>query len=107
MKKYPGIYGQWINTPETIKIPYGEGLIDVDKRVQEKIFFILSRDSGKTIAVVTHEGPIKIILCHVMKCGLRNFWNIKQNNCSLSIIDYTVKSNAKIVKINDTSHASF
>lgn len=104
MKKYPEIYKQWINSPKKTNIPGAETLSKLSKRVKEKVASILSHHKEKTIAIVTHAGPIRIILCDASKCGLEMFWQIKQDIVALNIIDYPEGSLAKVVAMNDTAH---
>lgn len=103
IKKHSKIYTRWIDNPQNIKIPKGESLNKLNKRVLKNLFCILSRHPEKTIAVVTHEGPIRIILNDMLK---QNFWRIKQNNCALNIIEYPENMPPKIVTINDTPYSS-
>lgn len=106
VKKYPKFYTQWVNNLTEIRIPDGEGLLDLSKRVKARLSFILSRDESKTIAVVTHSGPIKVILCDTLKFTLNKFWQIKQEVGALNIIDYTKETSPVVVKMNSISHLS-
>ncbi len=102
IKKYPKLYKDWIDNPK-VKIPNGEGLKDMDRRVQEGLSSILSQHKGKTLAVVAHGGPIRIILCDALKFGLKMFWQIEQENGALNIIDYSKELTPIVVKMNDIS----
>ncbi|MFH1519546.1 MAG: histidine phosphatase family protein [Candidatus Omnitrophota bacterium] len=88
IKVYPKLYREWINNPMRVKIPSGEGLVELEKRVKKKLSFIFSQDAGKTIALVSHGGPIRVILCHLLKLGLESFWKVEQGIGTLRIIDY-------------------
>lgn len=106
MDKYPELYRKWIDNPRKGKTPDGEGLKDLSRRVEKKISEIISRNEGGTIAVVTHSGPIRIVLCKALKFGLKKFWRIDQQLCALNIIDYDQQASPTVVKMNDTSHLS-
>lgn len=106
IRRYPGLYTNWATDPMKIKIPEGEGLKDLIKRVEERLFSILSRHKDRTIAVVTHGGPIKVILCKLPRFGFKRFWEIRQDTGALSIIDYFEDSAPRAVKMNDISHLS-
>lgn len=106
IKNYPKLYMDWIDNPMEIKIPHGEGLNDLNKRVKERLSFILSQHRGKTLAVVTHSGPIRILLCEALRFDLKMFWKIEQEVGALNIIDYTKESSLVVIKINDISHLS-
>jgi len=108
MKLYPELYTNWIADPLKVKVPEGEDLENFSKRVEEKLFSILFRHKDKTIAVVTHGGPIKVILCtcRTHKFGFKKFWEIRQDNGALNIIDFLENAVPRVVKINDISHLS-
>ncbi|MBU0694220.1 MAG: histidine phosphatase family protein [Candidatus Omnitrophica bacterium] len=103
IEKYPKFYRDWIDNPRGVKIPQGERLEDVAKRVKTKLSFILSQNEGRIIALVTHGGPIRLILCQILKYNLNKFWQIEQNNTALNIIDY-LETGPVIVRMNDVSH---
>ena len=115
IEKYPKLCGDWIDILPKIRIPKGEGLKDLSKRVKKRLFSILSRHKDKTIALVTHGGPIRIILCDALKKDLKAFWQIEQKSAALNIVDYVNESprlyrrsgkQATVVKMNDISHLS-
>lgn len=106
LKKYHRIYKDWVNNPEKIEIPGGEGLRDLRKRVRNGICFIFSRFKDGVIAVVAHGGPIKIILCQAMGYGLEDFRKITQNAGALNIVDYRDGLPPVVIKMNDTAHLS-
>lgn len=103
---YPELYGDWVDNPEKIKTPNGEGLGDLSKRVEQRLSFIISQHEDRTLAVVTHSGPIRIVLCKALKFDLKMFWQIEQQFCALNIIDYAEKAQPRVVKMNDASHLS-
>lgn len=104
LQKHSKLYRNWIDNPLKIKIPNSESLNELNKRVKEKLYFILSQYKGRTISVVTHGGPIRVILCDALKFNLGAFWQIEQDSGALNIIDYPKSSRPIVVKMNDTSH---
>lgn len=98
--KHPVFYASWLKKPQAVKFPKGESLSDLKKRVEKCIKHIYTKNKGKAIAVISHAGPIKVILKNALRT--KDFWQIDISNASLSIIEY--KNNAKLVTlINDTS----
>ena len=92
IEKYPKLYRKWIDNPKEVEIPGGEGLEDLSRRVKERLSFILTQydqHEDKTIALLTHGGPIRIILCSALKVDLKMFWQVNQELGTLNIIDYT------------------
>jgi len=106
IEKYPELYIDWIDNPEKVKTPNGEGLVALNKRVEKRLSFILSQHKGKTLAVVTHSGPIRVVLCKALKFELKMFRQIEQELGALNIIDYAEESPPMVVKMNDISHFS-
>jgi len=104
MQKYLQIYIRWIDDSLNIRLPEGEGLVDLFRRVKRGLSKIFTQDRAKTIAIVTHAGPIRIILCEILNYKLDHFWKIKQDISALNIINYPKNSAPVIVKVNDTSH---
>jgi len=104
MQKYPQIYIRWIDDPLNIKPPEGESLVDLFRRVKRGLSKIFTQDKDETIAIVTHAGPIRIILCEALNYKLDYFWKIEQDISALNIINYPENSPPVIVKVNDTSH---
>jgi broad specificity phosphatase PhoE len=106
IEKYPELYRSWIDNPEKVITPNGEGLRGLSNRVEERLSAIICRNEGKRAAVVTHGGPIRIVLCKALKLDLKMFWQIEQQLCALNIIDYDEGSPPSVIKMNDTSYLS-
>lgn len=104
MEKYPDLYKGWIESPYDIKIPDGEDLKEVSQRVEKELSSILVLHDDKTVAVVAHGGPARIILYRASGNNQRNFWQIEQDNGALNIIDYPREAEPVVVKTNDISH---
>jgi len=75
-QKYPEIYQNWLKNPLETEIPQGESLKALAKRVRGELKELLSENIGKTVALVTHGGPIRVIILDKQKRDLKNFWNI-------------------------------
>ena len=75
-EQYPDIYKAWIDNPLTTHPPQGESLEEMAARAQKAFDFILTQDTKGTIAIVTHQGLLKVILCKIQDFGLDKFWEI-------------------------------
>ena len=106
MEKYPTLYRDWVDDPKKVKPPHGEGLSDLGERVKEKVSAILSRHAGKTVAVVTHGGPIRIVLCDALRLDLTRFWQMPQEFDACNVIEYAAGAPPAVIAINDVSHLS-
>lgn len=93
---YPGMLSQWQNTPETVQMPAGENLNDVWTRAKQGWGNIVATysegmndwDAPPTVMVVAHDAINKAILCQLFGLGPENFWQFKQGNGAVSVIDY-------------------
>ena len=65
-------------------------------------------ETPQTGLIVAHDAINKVILCHLLGLEPKNFWNIKQGNCAVSVIDYPQGASGKPVlqAINITTHLS-
>ena len=110
--EYAELLQQWKDKPETVQMPDGENLQQVwDRGVAawNKIVEEYSNtDTPQTGLIVAHDAINKVILCYLLGLKPSNFWNIKQGNCAVSVIDYPQGAGGKPVlqAINITTHLS-
>ena len=90
---YPGLLAKWQSKPEDVQMPGGENLDDVYGRAKKGWGDIVAAYSDseetKTVLVVAHDAINKAILCQVLGLGPDKFWQFKQGNGAVSVIDYT------------------
>ncbi|MEL7008878.1 MAG: histidine phosphatase family protein [Cyanobacteria bacterium J06555_3] len=110
--EYGELLQQWKDKPETVQMPEGENLQQVwDRGVAawNKIVAEYSNtETPVTGLVVAHDAINKVIICYLLGLKPENFWNIKQGNCAVSVIDYPQGAAGKPVlqAINITTHLS-
>ncbi|MEO1619608.1 MAG: histidine phosphatase family protein [Cyanobacteria bacterium J06632_3] len=95
---YPGMLAEWQSKPETVQMPKGENLDDVWARAKKGWHDIVAaysqhigEDDGQpapTVMVVAHDAINKAILCQLFGLGPEKFWQFKQGNGAVSVIDY-------------------
>lgn len=93
----------WKNSPETVKLPGGECLGDVQIRAFEALKSIASNNIGGAVAVVSHHFVISSILCKVMGLPLTEFGGFKLKAASKSIVLYE-DGIFTVGTVNDVSH---
>ncbi|ELS01548.1 fructose-2,6-bisphosphatase [Xenococcus sp. PCC 7305] len=107
---FPGLLQQWKDKPETVQMPEGENLQQVwDRAIAawSKIVANYSNsESPRTGIVVAHDAINKVLICSLLGLQPDNFWNIKQGNGAVTVIDYPEGAEGKAVlqAINITSH---
>ncbi|MDX2097546.1 MAG: histidine phosphatase family protein [Leptolyngbyaceae cyanobacterium bins.59] len=89
---YPDLLVQWQKQPATVQMPEGENLQQVwDRTIAgwQKILKTVSESGTQaTVLVVAHDAVNKAILCYMLGLGAENFWNFRQGNGAVSVIDY-------------------
>ncbi|MGB7486960.1 MAG: histidine phosphatase family protein, partial [Phormidesmis sp.] len=89
---YPGMLAEWQKMPQSVQMPGGENLEDVWARAKKGWGDIVAAYSDattpQTVMVVAHDAINKAILCQVFGLGPEKFWQFKQGNGAVSVIDY-------------------
>ncbi len=110
--EFPGLLNQWKEAPETVQMPEGENLQQVWDRASAAWNKIVEQysnsDNPRTGIVIAHDAINKTIICYLLGLEAKNFWNIKQGNGAVSVIDYPQGVSGKPVlqAINITTHLS-
>lgn len=94
IRTFPKIYTDWINDPRTNTLPAGETFTEFRKRVMNRIKKIVSSDKNKTVAIVTHAGPISTILSDIL--NRKNIWKSKPDTAGISVIEFN-NNKARII----------
>jgi phosphoserine phosphatase len=108
--EFPGLLRQWKEAPETVQMPEGENLQQVWDRAiaawNEIVRKYANSDESQTGIVVAHDAINKVILCYLLGLKPANFWNIKQGNGAVTVIDYPQGTEGLPVlqAINITTH---
>jgi broad specificity phosphatase PhoE len=96
--------------PLNVAPPGGESYADLWRRLQPVWDAIVERHQGQSVAIVGHNGSLRILLCHLLGAPLGNARHIRLMNTSVSCIEYedsALESGAArfvISSINDTCH---
>jgi phosphoserine phosphatase len=90
-QEFPGELHRWRTTPAEVQMPEGENLQQVwDRSVVawQSIVQTALDNHLKTGLVVAHDATNKTLLCHILGLPADNFWNFRQGNGAVSVIDY-------------------
>jgi broad specificity phosphatase PhoE len=87
-EKYPDEFDAWAGNPLKFCPMGGESTSEVRKRVIEALDKIVADNTGESIAVVSHGGVNRIILCHVLGVPLENIFRVEQDYGALNIIEF-------------------
>lgn len=108
--EYPGLLAQWKIKPETVQMPEGENLTQVWERAVKAWLEIVEENledgKMKTGLVTAHDAVNKVIICYLLGLKPANFWNIKQGNGAVTVIDYPngLQGMPIFQAVNITSH---
>ncbi len=108
-QEFSGELHRWRTVPTEVQMPEGENLQQVWERsvaAWQSIVQAASDNQLKTILVVAHDATNKTLLCHILGLSLENFWNFRQGNGAVSVIDYPSGINglAVLQAMNITAH---
>ncbi len=87
---YPGELHRWRTVPAQVQMPEGENLQQVWERAIAAWHDILTsvENQPQTGLVVAHDATNKVLLCHILGLSPAHFWNFRQGNGAVSVIDY-------------------
>ena len=87
---HPGELQRWRSVPAEVQMPEGENLQQVwERSVAAWQSIVASPEKQlKTGMVVAHDATNKALLCHILGLGPEHFWNFRQGNGAVSVIDY-------------------
>ena len=72
IRMFPKAWEGWHSDPQNHPIPRGETLLALQARALPKFEELMRRNSGKTLAIVTHYCIFNVILCSLI-ASLANF----------------------------------
>ena len=104
-EKHGDVLKKWVEEPETLRIPGGETLTEVQNRAWDGISNLLNVHNNQSVLLVSHNMTIITLLCKFSKKSLISFREFTVKESSKSVISF----NNDIVTIelfNDISHLS-
>ena len=106
--KYPEAFHRWHTQPHTVTMPGqgGESLEDVRVRARAAFDDYVRKYDGKTVLVAAHDAVNKAIICDILGLGMEHFWQIKQDNTCINVLEYN-EGVWRTVLLNSTNHMGF
>ena len=89
-----------VNNP----IPGGESYAQLRDRVIPKFTELISIHRGSSICIVSHSGPLKLIICHAL--GMEPYGRLRFElaNAGVSAVACTGDMRIRVCFLNDTCH---
>ena len=107
---YNEIYGGWpeeidnfFRYPGKVQIPDGESFHSVKQRTDRALAEICSKHDRECVAIVTHGGAIRTMLCSALGISLDLLWCFRQDNTAVNIVEYEERYNI-LRLVNDANH---
>lgn len=85
--------------------PGGESLLDLQRRVVDLADELARRHVGSTLVLVSHMGPIKVLLCSALQLPLASAGRIFLDPATITVIDWGPKALVRLV--NSHAHLGF
>ena len=101
--RWPREFGRWMGLPHTFCIPGGESLQEVAARAVAALRSIFVAHEEGTVAIVTHDSVLRVLLGHMMGLPLSSYWLLDPAPCAISVVSYT-EGRFTIHSINETQH---
>jgi broad specificity phosphatase PhoE len=110
-QEFPGELESWRTIPAQVQMPEGENLEQVKKRSVADWNTIVKNAQSQQLQlglVVAHDATNKTLLCHILGLSNENFWNFRQGNGAVSVIDYPdgIQGYPVLQAMNITGHLS-
>lgn len=105
-RRAPTAAARWLEDTENNPIPGGESYARLRDRVVPKVIELVRAHPDASICVVSHAGPLKLLLCHALGLGPEARTRIDLANASLSAILYSPGAAPRVLFANDTCHLS-
>jgi broad specificity phosphatase PhoE len=102
-ERYPDVYQDWLDTPEQMRIPGGESLGDVSRRVMPFLEDAVTRRGEGRMVLVSHRVVSKVLICALLGLDNSHFWNIRLDTGALTSFAYE-GGRFILTRHNDTSH---
>ncbi|MBB5340149.1 histidine phosphatase family protein [Tunturiibacter gelidoferens] len=74
---------QWIAKHPMLAAPDGEAFRHFEQRVLNEVEFLSTKAAEQSIAVVTHAGVLRIVLCSLNNCNQADAWRQTKTYCAI------------------------
>ena len=104
-QRWPAAAAAWRHDPEQAP-PGGESFADVAHRVEKACDRLLRDHDGRTVLVVSHVTPIKLLLCRALGVQLGTIYRLYLGSACINEIQWYGDGFTAVHCVNDTSHLS-
>lgn len=102
-QQFPGGLSAWQKDALHVAPPRGETLMQVNERVQAALSNLTDQYRHQTVVLITHGGPIRLLLCLVLGLAPQAHWRFALDLASLSVLQL-YDEDVMLTSLNDTHH---
>lgn len=88
--RYPDGLSRWKMDPIHYTPEGGESIIDLQKRVNNAVQYVMQEYKGKRVLIVTHMGPMRVAVAQALQIPLINYRHLQIHPGSSTRIDYGI-----------------
>ncbi|GJM17223.1 MAG: phosphoglycerate mutase [Thermodesulfobacteriota bacterium] len=103
--RYADVLKKWRESPETLRLPNGESLVEVQNRAWKVFEKVHNTHLGETVVAVSHNLTIITLLCKITGVGLKGFRDFNVQATSKNVI-ISENGDIRVDVMNDVSHLS-
>lgn len=100
---YPREWTAWREDALRQRPPGGETLQDLQARCSAAVAELLPRHAGKTVAIVTHGGAVRVLVCALLGLPLEVYGSLRVENTAVTRIVFGERRTI-LAGFNDTWH---
>lgn len=104
-EQYPEVAAMCANFTPELEFPEGEKFEGFQARTCDFLDRLEKHQPSETVLVVSHGGPLKVLLCRLLGIDTSHWMKFAIDNASLTIVR-TSPRGTLLARLNDTSHLS-
>jgi broad specificity phosphatase PhoE len=104
-RRFAAEYRAWSDDPFTYAPPGGQAGAAVLARALPALTAIVAAHPSQTVLVVSHTATNRLLLCALLGIEPRRYRDrLAQDLACLNVLEFRDPANAKLLRMNDTSH---
>lgn len=101
-RDYPDVAEKCVHFTLDLEFPQGERFREFIDRSSTFLERLKKHKSRDTILVVSHNGPLKVLICRLLDISMEHWWQIAVDVASLNIMEVSTRG-AVLTRLNDVS----
>ena len=100
---FPDIWNAFIERKSDFRFPNGETGEEAQRRIVDMLETTYLQHNDDNVILVSHEGLIRILMCHITGIPVYKRWNFHVDTCGVMEISYQPEYKAwKLYRFNQT-----